>query len=309
MNRYYLIFTVAFVMGTVARLLMMRVDYRQYPTYPQAYLSHITLGMLAAGLGAVAIPAFLEKEYAAITFLSLAAQQFREVRNMERQSLDNIEPTELVARGTAYIEDIAKAFEARNYLALLTALTTGAGVVLGGYFKLGNVFQILCGIIAGSMVILIVQKLLRGQAIEDIAEVRPAKITFDGPLLEIAGVKVMNIGLIASRKIFLERGTAVEIVPKDEVAAAILANVGQRQAIQHNASTQLGIRKDLDEPDFTPIARRNPENGNVVMAIITMTPNTQCLIEAVKRTPVLESSKRKPLDIAGRRIEKNRGKS
>ncbi len=308
MNRYYLIFTVAFIMGTIGRLLMMKVDYRQYPTYPQAFLSHFTLGMIAAGLGAVAIPAFLEKEYVAITFLSLAAQQFRDVRNMERESLDNIESTELVSRGTAYIEDIAKAFEARNYLALLTALTTGVGVLVGEYLKLSTFLQALLGILVGSITIAAIQMMLRGKAIEDIAEVRPAEITFDGPLLTIAGVKVMNIGLKASREIFLERGTAVEIVPKDEVAMAILANIGQRQAIQHNASTQLGIRKDVDEPDFTPIARRNSHNGNVVMAIIAMTPNTECLIEVVNRTPVLESAKRKPLDVVGRRIEMNRGK-
>lgn len=302
MNKYYLIFITALVMGTTARMLMMKVDYRQYPTYPQAYLSHFTLGMIAAGLGAVAIPAFLEKEYVAITFLALAAQQFRDVRNMERQSLDNIEPTELVPRGTAYIEDIAKAFEARNYLALLTAITTGLGVLIGEYFKLPFPVKVVLGVIFGSITILGIRKMLRGRAIEDIAEVVPAEISFEGPILVIAGVKVMNIGLKESQKIYLEKGTAVEIIPKDEVAAAILSNIGQRQAIQHNASTQLGIRKDVDEPDFTPIARRNSENGHIVMAIITMNPSIDCLVEVVKRTPVLESSKRKPFDVAARNI-------
>ena len=286
----------ALIMGTAARVLLMKVDYRQYPTYPQAYLSHFTLGMIAAGLGAVAIPALVEKEYVAITFLTIAAQQFRDVRNMERQSLDNIEPTELVPRGTAYIEDIAKAFEARNYLATLTALATGLGVHLGIYFRAHIAIAVVVGLLLGMLVFFNLKNLLKGHVIEEIAEVKAATISFDGPLLKINDIIIMNIGLKQAREVFLTKGMAVEIIPKDANAIAILGNVGQRQAIAHNAATQLGIRKDVDEPDFTPMARRNSENGNIVMMIVTMEPDTECLIEAVKRTPVLESSKRKPLD-------------
>lgn len=283
-------------MGTLARLSMMTSDYRQYPTYPQGYLSHFTLGMIAAGLGAVAIPAIAEEEYAAITFLALAAQQFRDVRNMERQSLDNIEPTELVPRGTAYIEDIAKAFEARNYLAILTALGTGAAIFITAKLDQGWIIQIIAGVVVGAAVAVFLKNNLKGRVIQDIAKVEEAKISFEGPLLTINGVIVMNIGLKDSRDIFLKSGVAVEIIPNDANGVAALSNIGQRQAIQHNAATQLGIRKDVDEPDFTPIARRNPNNGNIVMAIVTMNPSVDCLIEVVKTTPVLESSKRKPLD-------------
>lgn len=285
-------------MGTTARMLMMRVDYRQYPTYPQSYLGHFTLGVIAAGLGAVAIPAIAEKEYVAITFLALAAQQFRDVRNMERQSLDNIEVTELVPRGTAYIEDIAKAFEARNYLALLASLATGIGYFIGETFKVPIILRILIGVVFGVITIVFLTNMLKGYFVGDIAEVRPAEIKFDGPLLTVAGVVIMNIGLKESQKIYLEQGLAVEIVPNHEEAMVILSNIGQRQAIQHHSSIQLGIRKDVDEPDFTPIARRNPKNGNIVMAIVTMEPNEKYLLDVVKRTPVLESAKRKALDVA-----------
>ncbi|MEG3070893.1 MAG: YIEGIA domain-containing protein [Candidatus Syntrophopropionicum ammoniitolerans] len=34
-----------------------------------------------------------------MTFLALAAQQFREIRNMERRTLESLERTELVKRG------------------------------------------------------------------------------------------------------------------------------------------------------------------------------------------------------------------
>lgn len=114
--------------------------------------SHVTLGLIAASLGAVAIPSLMEKEFSAVTFLSLAAQQFREVRNLERQSLEKIDETELVPRGTAYIEDISKAFEARNYMAMLTSLLVSIFITIGGrYFK--TVYAMLIGIILGIIII------------------------------------------------------------------------------------------------------------------------------------------------------------
>src|SRR5690554_3354403 len=94
--------------GSLSRLYTLRIDYRQYPSYPQGLTIHLALGAIAAFLGAVAAPAIAAEEYAAATFLALAATQFREVRNMERQTLLNLETSELVPRGTAYIEGIAR---------------------------------------------------------------------------------------------------------------------------------------------------------------------------------------------------------
>ncbi len=111
-------------MGTVARGIMLRSDYRQYPSYPHGYAIHLTLGFIASSLGALAVPAILEKQYTAVTFLVLAAQQFRDIRKMEHDSLHDLEAGELVPRGETYIDGIAKVFEARNYLAMLTALVT-----------------------------------------------------------------------------------------------------------------------------------------------------------------------------------------
>ena len=116
------------VIGTLSRFYLLKVDYRQYPSYPQGYLVHLSLGAIAAFLGAVAIPALANKDYTAVTFLALAAQQFRDVRGVERDSLVNLEETEVVPRGSAYIEGIAKVFEARNYIAMLTALLS-TGVI------------------------------------------------------------------------------------------------------------------------------------------------------------------------------------
>src|SRR5690349_2197010 len=112
------------VFGIVSRLLMLTTDYRQYPTYPHGRIIHISLGVIAAALGAVAVPALYNKDYTAITFLSLAAQQFRDVRKMERDTLTKIDELELVSRGSTYIEGIAMVFEGRNYLVIMTALVT-----------------------------------------------------------------------------------------------------------------------------------------------------------------------------------------
>lgn len=274
---------------------MLRVDYRQYPSYPQGVFSHLTLGMIAASLGSVAVPAIVANEFAAFTFLSLAAQQFRDVRNLERQSLDNIEPTELVQRGTAYIEDIAKAFEARNYVTMLVSLISSIGIYVLIKLGISKKYSIIVGAIIGIVAFYIFNKAISRQIIEDIAEVKPAKISFNGASLLINDIVIMNIGLEASREIYLKNGIAVEITPNDENGITTLANIGQRQAIIHNASVLLGLRKDVDEPDFTPIARRDPHTGNVVMAIVALEPDVECLVEAVKKTLVLESAKRKPL--------------
>ncbi|MBB6216986.1 hypothetical protein HNQ80_003091 [Anaerosolibacter carboniphilus] len=299
MENYSVVILPSLVMGLLARLYMIRIDHRQYPSYPQGLLSHLTLGVIAAGLGAVALPALLNKEYSAVTFLALAAQQFRDVRSMERQSLDNIEPTELVPRGTAYIEDIAKAFEARNYMVIITALMTSIAIYFTHWIKQPRMVQVVVGILTGLLIMILLKGMLKRQSIAEIADVRIGKIYFEGPLLMVNGIVIMNIGLKSTRKIYEEKGVAVEIIPKDVDANATLANTGQRQAIQHNAAVHLGIQKDVDEPEFTPIARRNPQNGNLVMVMVPAESNSELLIAAVKGTPVLETAKRKPFKANG----------
>lgn len=274
---------------------MLRVDYRQYPSYPQGVLSHLTLGMIAAALGSVAVPAIVSNEFSAFTFLSLAAQQFRDVRSMERQSLDNIEPTELVPRGTAYIEDIAKAFEARNYVTMLVSLATSIAIYVFGNLEIIRMFAVISGIIVGVVTFLILNRSVSRQRVEGIADVIPANISFNGPMLLVNNMPIMNVGLEASREIYIKNGVAVEIIPHDENAVSILSNIGQRQAIVHNASVLLGIRKDVDEPDFTPIARRNSDTGSIVVVMVALEPDVECLVEAVKKTLIIESTARKPL--------------
>lgn len=280
-------------LGFVARFYMLRVDYRMYPTFPHGYQIHLSLGLIAAALGAVAIPALKTKDYAAVTFLALAAQQFRDIRNMERNSLVSLEPLELVGRGAAYIEGIAKVFEARNYLAMLTALiTSGIALYINGWAAL------LIGIAA----IILSSKLMKGEIVGEIAKVESGELYFEGADLFVSGVQIMNVGLKASREMIRENGLGVVIEPKDDNARETLGMIGQRQAIIHTAAAILGVRKDTDTQEFTPLIRRNINTGRIVMVIVPVEKDIEALIESVNRTPVLENNKRCPLKTQAGRI-------
>ncbi|MBO8141580.1 MAG: YIEGIA domain-containing protein [Firmicutes bacterium] len=280
-------------MGTLARLLLLRRDYRQFPSYPQGYTIHLSLGFIAAALGAIAPPAIIQGDLAAASFLALAATQFREVRSVERETLRNVENTELVPRGTAYIEGIARVFEARNYLAMLTGLA--ASMASTAVSEQGLLWSAGAGAAAGLLIGIALYRAMGGRRVGDIAVVKPAAIEFDGPLLTVAGVTIMNVGLDSARRRYMDEGLAVVIEPKDANARATLANLGQRQAIAHEVATVLGIKLEVDEREFTPIARQNPDTGEVVMAIVPLLNDERALVRAVEYVPVLEGTVRKPV--------------
>lgn len=279
--------------GTWVRLRMLRMDYRQFPSYPQGFATHVTLGFIAAFLGAIAPPAIATGELAAASFLALAATQFREVRSAERETLRNMEETELVPRGPAYIEGIARVFEARNYMAMLTGMLASlAGTVVAGN---GLFWSVGAAVTAGAATSAVLQRLMGGLRIGDIADVSPAAIEFEGPILTVEGISILNVGLPASRKRYLEEGLAVKIVPRDANARASLANLGQRQAIAHEAALLTGVELDVDEPEFVPIARQDPKTGVVVIAVVATLQDETALVRAVEYVPLLEGARRKPV--------------
>ena len=275
------------------RIYLLRSDYRQYPSYPHGFISHLALGVVAAFIGAVAIPALLDGEFTAATFLALAAQQFRDVRAMERTTLENLEPTELVSRGPAYIEGIARVFEARNYLVIGVALLVSGGTAL---------VDIRLGLILGVLAFLLAALLIDQERIGSVAEIEPAKVKFDGPGLYVDNVFIMNVGLKESRRTILEYGLGAILAPKDDNARDTLANDGQRQAILHDVSVVLGVRRDVDEPEFTPLMRRDLDTGRVALFIVPVEPDIESLLRTIERVPVLESSRGRSLKArAGRK--------
>ena len=302
--RYLLTIILATLSGLLARLYMLRRDYRQYPSFPQGWAVHLFIGFIAAFLGAILVPALIEAEFTAVSFLLMAASQFREVRNIERSTLEKLEPTELVARGSAYIEGIARVFEARNYLAIWNAFLVSIVAELTRNLQLW--LQITCVAVTGVAVAGILNYLMRGPSIGDIAEIKSTSIEFDGPILKVGGVAVMNVGLPPIRECYLKHAVAAEILPKDVSAKATLGNIGQMQAIAHDAAAMVGVHMDVGEQEFTPLVRREPQSGKLVVVMIPSEDNQEAFLEAISNVPVLESAVRKPLrSVAGRMMDRN----
>ena len=292
--------------GTLARFLMLKLDYRQYPTYPHGALTHLSLGFIAAALGSVAIPALIEKDFAAVTFLALAAQQFREIRNIERETLSKLEGAELVPRGQDFIEGVARAFEARNYLVILVTIFTSAVTWLLNE-NFGIWWAYLGGLAFAVVLVYLSIRVMEGKRIIDIADVDEGRVHFEGANLFVDDIHIMNLGLQESKDIIEKQALGVVLRPKNSDAVPTLANVGQRQAIVHIASKLMGIHKEVDSPEFTPMARRNLDNGTIAMLIVPTHGNIEDLIDAVERTPVLESAISKPSASGVVRINKGKG--
>lgn len=299
--QYLLTIILGTIGGLLARFYMLRRDYRQYPSYPQGWAIHLFIGFIGAFLGSIIVPSVLEQEFAAVSFLLLAASQFREVRNIERSSLEKIEATELVVRGSAYIEGIARVFEARNYLSIITSLFIS---IVSELLKSNLTLRLIGSTATGLLTAGLLNYLMRGPSISDIADIKLAEINFDGPILDIGGVKVSNVGLDSVREIYQKYGVAAEIHPKDPDAKATLSNIGQMQAIAHDVSSMVGVRMDVGEQEYTPLVRRDPVSGKLVIVIVPSEDDEQAFLEAISNVPVLEGAIRKPLrSVAGRMMD------
>ncbi|MPM21797.1 hypothetical protein SDC9_68247 [bioreactor metagenome] len=272
------------VMGTTARIITLKVDFRQVPTYPSAYFNNIVLGLIASALGAIAIPAILAKNYASVTFLTVAVQQFREIRKAERDSLEKLERSEYIQRGAAYIDGISKTFESRSYICLVTALLTVLAMKLVDFPE--SLVNIAVGVLAGLLVIFFCHRFTKGKTIENICTVRQGKIEVRGSELYVDDMFVTNyLGADRSRETFLKEGIAVVLEPKDEACRITLENYGQRQAVLFEAVRALGVKR-------YKFMRRNFATGKVILAFVPILNHPEQLLRAVRNTPILESSRK-----------------
>lgn len=271
------------VAGTVVRFLLLRVDYRAYPSAPNGVLIHGTVGFVAASLGAVAVPALLQKDYVAVTFLVLAIQQLREVRRAERDSLADLEESEYVPRGNAYIDGLAKGFESRNYVSLLVALiTTTVGYLLPApiWLRVGS------GILAGMLFFYFIGRITVHRTIGDLARVETAPLTFKGGDLYVGDTWVDHVGLPEQRKLIEEEGIGFVIKPEDVAAQITFNNSGLRQAIIHEISRIVGLKRFYQtDHDF--------KTGSVVLYLVPMRNDPERIIEVIKQVPLIESVRRK----------------
>jgi hypothetical protein len=286
MFKYGGMLLVSFSIGTLARAFMLRIDYRQFPSFPHSYAIHLTMAMIAAGLGALVFPVLLEEEYIAITFLSIAAQHFREIRNLERTSLERIEESELIPKGSAYIEGIAKLFEARNYMALITAFITSI-IYFYSYWYVA--------IIGGSITGYLLHYFMKGPHVKDIAKVKIVPLTIKDYNIGIDDVIMMNVGEKEALERWKREGLGIKLIPKDENARATLLNLGQRQTILHDIGILMGVKLDKGMQQFTPLARLEIDRGTLNIIMIPQEPDEEILKTAVELIPVIESSQKKPL--------------
>jgi len=291
---------IGFIAGFVSRVLYLRSGKGHYPGYPSGYISQIALAVIASLIGSSIIVALLGKEFTAATFLTLAATQFRDVRTTERQTLEAEEGLILVGRGAGYIEGIAITYEARNYLALLVALATSLVSELTDW----------AGIIAGIAFIIVGEMFMSGPRIGQLIDVEPTDIRFEkGSLLYAGPVMMMEVGLEDSRERYRTAGVGILLKPKNARGEAVLWNVAQRQAISHEAATAVGVQKDVGYPEQGPLCRMDmPQGtGSAALTIIPIDRDIDRLIQAIKRVPVLESSKWSRLTNTKNRKENTHG--
>ena len=296
------VFVVALTIGVLSRIIMLNLDKKQYPTQPNLILTQMVLAFVASALGALVVPALIAKSYTSITFLSLAAEQFRKVRENRRDSLQNLEDIQLVKRGSAFIEEIARTYEVRNYMCILTSfMTIALHYLLIKDFNFTSNVSLTVSAIFGIALALVMKKLLTRKSIEDIADVREVKISFvDEFIMQVGDLKgITNVGLESERERYLSKGVGIEIIPKDKnyTNASILYDPGQRQAIVYNIYSRMGLLREDDEPAFVPLPRRNPKNESIILAYIPIERDPQKVIQAIKSCPILSSAKGKNLSI------------
>lgn len=282
-NDIYLIAT-GIIMGTAARLITLKIDFRQIPSYPSAYFNSIIIGFIASALGAIAIPAIMAEDFAAITFLTVAVQQFREVRITERESLGKLEHTEFAKRGEAYIDGIAKTFESRNYISLVTALATVLTMKIVNHPE--TIWNIISGVTVGLLIMYYCYRFTKGKTVGHICSVKIGKIEVRGSELYVDEMFVTNyLGADRSRELFQKEGVALVLEPRDPSCRVTLENYGQRQAILFEAVRALGIKR-------YKFMRRNFPTGKVIIALIPILNDPDKLIKAVVNTPILENSRK-----------------
>lgn len=285
---------VSVVIGILCRGLVLVVKNKQYPSRPQDYLEQIISSGLSAALGAIVLPAILDKEYAALTFFAIAIQQFQGLADQERITLKNTDSEEVVPKGDAYVEEIASTYESRSYISLFSALA--ASVAYIGVFRRFDAGFLVCtvsAIVVGAIVGLIFRKYLKRKSVGDIAHVVPANIVLDGPLLKVNDTVITNLGLEDSKKKYIEKGLAIEIKPISKEMFGIINDLGQRQAIIHNMYIHLGIDKDTDEFDIVALSKVDTKNKTIVIPYVPILKDIDVMINSAKSTPILEISKSK----------------
>lgn len=228
------------------------------------------------------MPALRSGDYVAVTFLTLAIQQFREIRKVERESLVALEHTEFVPRGQAYIDGIAKTFKVRNYFSLIASLSV---TIIPLFFKIPLKISLSLGVVVGFVIVIMLKHFSRGGMVRDICEIKQGKLSFKNNELYVEDIYLMNLGADRARQLVLNEGIGLILTPKEQHLGISLANFGQRQAILHEAARSQGLKRYA-------VTRRDFKQGRIGMMIVPIKQDLNGLMEVVERTPLLESTKK-----------------
>lgn len=285
METYLLPVAIGIVVGFIARLILLRTDFKQYPSYPQGRIIHLSIGFIASFIGAVAVPAVLESDWTAVTFLGLAATQFRDVRKMERETLERLDSMELVKRGAPYIEGMAQAFEGRNYLVMFTSMVT---------VFIATIFNVWWGIAAGIVMLVIDKRYMSGKRIMHIADIIEADVQFEGPDVYVGDIHIKNVGPEKDRQVILGRAAGFIVIPKNANSVVTLAHLGQRQAMLHHASNILGVYRDSGEPALVPLSKRDLADGRIALLLFPQEKDPAQIKTVLEHVPILDSAIRLP---------------
>jgi uncharacterized protein len=274
---------VGLALGIACRLASLDRDHRHMPGWPAGYVTQMTMGAIAALIGAAVVPALVAKQWTAATFLTLAATQFMGLRQMEATTLQAEEQMIAVQRGPAFIMGIAETFESRNFLAMLVATVASLATYL---------FKLDLGVIIGVVALVVAMLMSAGARLGEHVRVRPGKIRFEkGSLLFVDDVMLMEVGLPWSRERMLEEGMGLVLEPRSPRGESILWSLGQRQAIAFEAAAAVGAQKDVGYPEQSPLVRmRMPyPDGTAALFILPVVQDMDRLRRAIEQTPVLES--------------------
>jgi hypothetical protein len=273
------------VMGTIARFVTIRIDSRQVPSYPSGYLINLVTGFIAAALGAVAIPALLSKDFTAVTFLALALQHFRDVRKQEKESLEMLECSEMAPRGAGYIDGIAKTYEARNYISLLTSLGTVLILTLAGLRQ--TFANLALAAVTGGAILYLLVNFTKSKRIGDVCDISQGAIEVRGGSLYADDIHVTDmLGTEIARKLFREEGVAVVVKPRQERHRLIVEQQGQQKAMLFDAIRSYGVKRY----QFT---QHNMPDGRVVIAFVPILRDAQGILDSIRATPILESGRKR----------------
>lgn len=267
------------VIGLLGRVLYLRPGSADFPTRPHGTIIHLFLGFVASVLGSLAVAAIAKGNLTAGVFLGLGTAQFHTLRGIEREYLSTLDKDEIVPRGAGYVEGLASAFEARDFLVFITALVTTLVTMISNPGL---------GVLAGLAWIAASQPLVRGKVLQNIAVTERVPFEIREGVLEIDGVDVHRVE--EGDETTLRDGWAAAIKAKSFSAWLTLENHGQRQAIRHDFTARFGCTGGT--APFWPLVVPDKTRRRLLFFSIAEAGDPKEWLDSFSQYTVLETSYR-----------------